>query len=104
MTKTATTAVTVVRIYLTEGEGTLNALLKQLHDVEQVRGVSVFRAISGFGSSGALHTSTLLDLSLDLPLVVEFFDTPDKVQTALSHLQATVDAQHIISWSAQLGA
>ena len=79
--------VTVVRIYLTEGEKLLKTLLAKLHDDEQVRGVTVFRGISGFGRSGMVHSSTLLDLSLDLPVVVEFFDTPAKVKRILGHLK-----------------
>ena len=62
--------VTMVRIYLTEGQHLLKQLLAQLHDEEKVRGVTVFRGISGFGRSGKMHSASLLDLSLDLPLVV----------------------------------
>ena len=71
--------VTFVRIYLTEADKTLTPLLKKLHDQEKVRGVTVFRAMSGFGGSGVIHTASLVDLSLDLPVTVEFFDSPDKV-------------------------
>lgn len=94
--------VTMVRIYLTEAEGKLNALLKRLHDWEKVRGVTVFRGISGFGKHGKMHSSTLLDMSLDLPVIVEFFDEPDKVATMLDHLGEMVDPGHIVSWQASL--
>ena len=40
--------VTMVRIYLTEAEKMLDTVLKRLHDWEKVRGVTVFRGISGF--------------------------------------------------------
>src|SRR6266566_4047516 len=66
--------VLMVRIYLTEGEHLLKQLMKKLHDEEKVRGVTVFRGISGFGRSGKMHSASLVDLSLDLPLVLEFFD------------------------------
>ena len=69
-----------VRIYLTDGEGRMPGLMAHLHDEEQVRGATVFRGISFFGSSGKLHSSTLLDMSLDLPLVIEFFDHQRKIQ------------------------
>ena len=39
--------VTLVRIYLTEGEKLMKTLLAKLHDEEKVRGVTVFRGISG---------------------------------------------------------
>ena len=94
--------VTFVRIYLTEGEGRMPALLARLHDEEKVQGVTVFRGISGFGSSGKLHSSSLLDMSLDLPLVVEFFDVPQKINNILEHIRSDIDPGHIVSWPATL--
>jgi PII-like signaling protein len=91
-----------VRVYLTEGEGILHNLLECLHDEEKVHGVTVFRGISGFGKSGKMHSSSLLDLSLDLPLVVEFFDTPDKVSDILEHIGKKIKPGHIVSWPATL--
>lgn len=96
------TDVIFVRIYLTEGEGRLADLLARLHDIEQVKGVTVFRGISGFGDSGEIHTSTLLDISLDLPLVVEFFDSAEKINAILSHLHSDFEPGHIVSWPATL--
>lgn len=94
--------VTFVRIYLTEGEGRMPALLARLHDEEKVQGVTVFRGISGFGKSGKVHSSTLMDMSLDLPLVVEFFDSPDKVNAILAHIHGEFEPGHIVSWPATL--
>lgn len=91
-----------VRIYLTEGEGTLQNLLECLHDEEKVHGVTVFRGISGFGKSGKMHSSSLLDMSLDLPLVIEFFDTPQKVNEILEHIGKKIPPGHIVSWPATL--
>jgi PII-like signaling protein len=94
--------VTFVRIYLTEGEGRMEGLLQRLHDEEQVQGVTVFRGISGFGKSGKMHSSSLLDMSLDLPLVIEFFDVPQKVNDILEHIRKDIKPGHIVSWSATL--
>ncbi len=94
------TTVTMVRIYLSEERAHLDRLLTQLQEVEQLRGVTVFRGISGFGESGTLHSGRLLDLSLNLPVVVEFFDTPQKVEQVLEDLAQTVDPAHIVSWQA----
>ncbi len=96
------TEVTVVRIYLSEGHAQLDHLLKRLHDWEHVRGVSVFRGIAGFGDSGQLHTAKLVDLSLELPLVVEFFDEPDKAAQIMEHLADTVKPGHMLSWAARI--
>jgi len=94
--------VTMVRIYLTEAESKLNPLIKRLHDWEKVRGVTVFRGISGFGKSGVMHSSMLLDMSLNLPVVVEFFDEPGKVATILAHLNEMIDPGHMVHWRANL--
>ena len=97
-----TIEVTMVRVYLTEGEGVLKNLLKRLHDWEKVKGVTVFRGISGFGGSGVTHTSVAVDLMMDLPVVVEFFDTPEKVASILEHINAMLEPGHIVIWSAQM--
>jgi len=94
--------VTFVRVYLTEANHTLEPLLKRLHDREKVRGVTVFRAVTGFGGSGVVHTASLVDLSLDLPVTVEFFDLPGKVDAILEHLSDIVDTGHIVRWQAQM--
>jgi len=94
--------VTMVRIYLTEAEKMIDPLLKRLHDWEKVRGVTVFRGITGFGKSGALHSSKLLDMSLNLPVVVEFFDEPEKIDAILEHLSGMIEPGHIVSWPAHL--
>jgi PII-like signaling protein len=96
------TDVTVVRIYLHEGQGQADNLLKRLHDWEHVRGVTVYRGVAGFGASGKIHTAKLVDLSLDLPVIVEFFDTPEKVAAILEHLSVDIKPGHMLSWTAQV--
>ncbi len=99
-----TEAITVVRIYLTEGDHRLAGLIERLREKERVRGLTVFRGIAGFGQSGKLHASNLVDISLDLPLVVEFFDTPARAAEIMSHLNPTVEPGHMISWSAAVNS
>jgi PII-like signaling protein len=43
-----------------------------------------------------------IDLSLDLPLVIEFFDTNDKVQFILEHLGKKIKPEHIVFWEAKV--
>ncbi len=91
--------VVFVRIYITESSHQLNTIVNYLKQEANIRGISVFRAISGFGETGN-HTASLLDLSLDLPLAIEFFDTNDKVEPALTHLSSVVKHEHIVYWNA----
>jgi PII-like signaling protein len=92
----------MVRVYLTEGDHKLRELLDCLHDELRVGGVTVTRGIAGFGASGKMHTAAILDLSLDLPLVVEFFDAPDKVAAALARIHDYVGPGHVVTWRAEL--
>ena len=89
-----------VRVYLTEAEGKLEHLLECLHDDQKVLGVTVYRGISGFGKHGRMHSSSLLDISLNLPLVIEFFDTPEKTTSIIKYLYTRLDPGHIVSWPA----
>jgi len=100
----STTEVTVVRVYLTEAQAHLEHLLKFLHDESKVCGVTVFRGITGFGKSGRVHSSFLLDVSLDLPVVVEFFDRPAKVQEILRRVDTMIEPGHVLSWPAWVNA
>lgn len=97
-----TTSITIVRVYLSEADRLLKPLMGKLHDEEGVRGVTVFRGVTGFGKKGKIHSSSLLDLATDLPVVVEFFDEPDKVKSIVDHLNKLVEPGHIVSWSAEL--
>ncbi len=94
--------VTMVRVYLTEGDHKLQVVLDCLHDEMKVRGVTVMRGIAGFGASGKMHVSSFLDISLDLPLVVEFFDRQDKVKLAIERIQDYVGPGHVVTWPADL--
>ncbi|HSW93456.1 MAG TPA: DUF190 domain-containing protein [Gammaproteobacteria bacterium] len=93
--------VTVVRIYMMESEHLLNEVVSYLKNVIKIRGISVFRAISGFGETGKNHTASLIDLSLDLPLVIEFFDEDNKIKPALDYLGKNIKHEHIVFWNAR---
>jgi PII-like signaling protein len=97
--------VMIVRIYLSEAEhGKKKTLMKEvlslLHDQHRVQGVIVLRGIAGFGDSGEIHASDMLRLNVDLPLVVEFFDSPDVAAAAITLLEKIMPPGQIISWRA----
>lgn len=96
----ATQSVTVARIYLREGEHLLGEITRFLHDEEKVSGVTVLQGIAGFGPDGKIHTASLLDLSLDLPLIVEFYDRPERVEEVIDRLETCMGLSHVVSWSA----
>lgn len=52
----------------------------------QLAGATVFRGGLGYGRSSRLHTTKILRLSQDLPLVVEIVDAEEKIETFLAEL------------------
>jgi len=49
-------------------------------------GATVLRGQMGFGKTSHLHTTKILRLSLDLPLVIEIVDSEEKINTFLPAL------------------
>ncbi|MDD5463038.1 MAG: DUF190 domain-containing protein [Methylococcales bacterium] len=96
----ATQPVTVARIYLREGEHLLGKIIQFLHDEEKISGVTVSQGIAGFGPDGKIHTAHLLDLSLDMPLIVEFYGERARVEAVIQHLTRKMHLRHIITWPA----
>ena len=92
--------VTVARIYVTEGEHAHEKIFQRLHDEHKVKGVTVFRGISGFGKSGETHSATLLDMSFDLPVIIEFFDSEERVREALVSISDLIDPGHVLTFDA----
>lgn len=98
--------VRIVRIYIKETDhgrhgNLMEELMKLLHDQHRVTGITVFRGIAGFGTSGQVHSADLLRLAVDLPLVIEFFDAPNVVEAALDLVKDMVPREHIVSWMAE---
>lgn len=93
--------VVMVRVYVLESSNLLKEIVQYLKNDVKIRGMSVFRAISGFGETGD-HSASLMDLSLDLPLAIEFFDDKEKVETALEFLSKIIKHEHIVFWEAKV--
>lgn len=53
---------------------------------QHLAGATVLRGPMGFGKSSRLHTSKILRLSMDLPLVIEIVDAEEKIQAFLPWL------------------
>lgn len=95
--------VTMVRVYLSEGRDHYERLANWLYAENRVKGVSIFRAIEGFGEDRKIKKASLIDLSLELPVVIEFFDAPEVISGVLDEMKKIVKADHIVTWSAQSG-
>ncbi|GAA1991347.1 DUF190 domain-containing protein [Catenulispora subtropica] len=53
-------------------------------------GASVFRGIEGYGATSRIHTTRILSLSEDLPLVVVIVDTAAKIEAFLPQLDELI--------------
>lgn len=53
-------------------------------------GATVLRGIEGFGARSHLHTTRILRLSEDLPLVLEFVDTEDNIDSFLQEVDPMI--------------
>jgi len=63
-----------------------------LKDREQhLAGATVLKSPLGFGKNSRLHTAKILQLSTDLPMVIEIVDLPEKIQAFLPVLDAMMD-------------
>lgn len=59
---------------------------RELH----LAGATVLRGPMGFGADSRVHTTKILRLSQDLPILVEIVDSPDKIRGLLPHLKDMV--------------
>ncbi|HSV16695.1 MAG TPA: DUF190 domain-containing protein, partial [Tepidisphaeraceae bacterium] len=53
-------------------------------------GATVLRGSEGFGANSVVHKAALLEMSSDLPIVIEIVDTEPRVRQILPHLESMV--------------
>ena len=85
---------TMVRIFIGESDRwhhqpLSTAILERLRR-EGFAGATVFRGTGGFGAHSVVHTTHLLELSRDLPVIIEVVDTEAHVTRLLPMLDEMV--------------
>jgi uncharacterized protein len=65
------------------------ALIERLRK-EGFAGTTVIRGIAGFGAASVIHTSHLVDLSADLPILIEVVDDQEHVDRLLPILDEMI--------------
>src|SRR5438876_410129 len=53
-------------------------------------GATVLRGSEGFGANSVVHKASLLEMSSDLPIVIEIVDAQEKIELLLPHLESMV--------------
>src|SRR5438067_12753240 len=84
----------LLRIFIGEsdrhgGHPLHEAIVLQARELH-LAGATVLRGAMGFGRSSRLHTSKILRLSVDLPLVIEIVDSEPKITAFLPVLDKMV--------------
>lgn len=77
----------IIKIYISEdskykGHNLYHAIVRKLAEAGMA-GVTVSRGIEGFGHEKRLHSTSILDISLKLPVIIEVIDTPEKIEMAI---------------------
>lgn len=80
----------LLRIYIAEGDRyehrpLYEALLEMLRK-EGFAGATVLRGICGFGAHSVYHSQKLLDLSADLPMIIEAVESEEKVNAVMPRI------------------
>ena len=57
----------------------------------KLSGATVFKGIMGFGADSLIHTAKILQLSEDMPIVIEIVDTEQNINKILPFLDETVE-------------
>jgi PII-like signaling protein len=85
---------TLLRIFIGEddkadGRPLYEAIVLKAREAH-LAGATVLRGPMGFGQSSRLHTTKILRLSQDLPLIIEIVDAPEKIEAFLPVLEGII--------------
>ncbi len=85
----------LLRIFIGEsdkvGGKPLYEVIVELAREKGLAGATVLRGFLGFGANSRIHTSKVLWLSEDLPVVVEIVDAEEKINEFLPELDKMID-------------
>ena len=96
----------LLRIFIGEsdkkGQKPLYEWIIQQARRQKMAGATILRGIQGFGAHSLIHTTKILRLSEDLPIIVEVVDIPTKIEAFLELIEpaigeglVTVEKAHI---------
>ncbi|MCK5701229.1 MAG: DUF190 domain-containing protein [Cyclobacteriaceae bacterium] len=84
----------LIRIFIGEsdtykGIPLYEAIIKRARELNMA-GATVIRGIMGFGATSRIHTSKILRLSEDLPIVIEMVDSEERINNLTPFLDEHV--------------
>lgn len=99
----------LLRIFLGEddkddGRPLYEAIVLKAREMH-LAGATVLRGAMGYGHSSRLHTTKILRLSADLPLIIEIVDSEEKINAFLPELDkimssglVTIEKIHVLQY------
>ena len=83
-----------LRIYIGEadsweGKSLYKALVLKAKELD-LAGATVFQGCMGYGANSRIHTASLIDLSADLPIMIEIIDSAEYIEKFLPYLDKMV--------------
>lgn len=100
----------LVRVFIGESDkwhhqSLRHALLERIKK-EGLAGATVFHGTAGFGARSIMHTTSILRLSEDLPIVIEVVDSQEHVERLIPILDemvteglVTMEKVHVLKYS-----
>jgi uncharacterized protein len=84
----------LIRVFIGESDKFENkplyeAIMRKVRELG-LAGATVLRGSEGFGAHSVVHKTGLLDMSSDLPIVIEIVDEEEKIKVLLPHLEQMV--------------
>jgi uncharacterized protein len=84
----------LLRIFIGEGDQwhgqpLYEAIVLKAREIHMA-GATVLRGPMGFGARSRMHTTKILRLSEDLPLIIEIVDGKDKIDALMPHIDEMV--------------
>ena len=84
-----------LRIYIGESDHWKNqslyhAIVRKAKELD-IAGASVYRGLMGYGANSRVHTASIVDLSSDLPILVEIIDSEEYIRKLLPYLDEMLE-------------
>lgn len=92
---------TLVRIFIGEGDAThgqpLHRVLLERLRAAGFAGATVIRGLAGFGANSVIHTANIVDLSADLPVLIEVVDDAAHIEKLLPLLDELIPGGALVT-------
>jgi PII-like signaling protein len=83
------------------------AIVERAH-AAGLAGATVLRGVEGYGATNHIHTTRILSLSEDLPILIVIVDAPERIEAFLPTVEdllggglVVVDDVHVVRYSAE---